>query len=229
MTPKKSEGPCRPRGRPPAFDRATALSKAVKLFWDRGYEGTSFDDLITAMGISASSFYNSFASKEALYVEAIEAYAEEQGAWFVEALSAKGTTREAFAAMFDAAAIAFTRDDAPSGCMIAVAATQCSPAQIRLRDLMINQRHLAEKAIHARLEQGVQDGDLPQTLHIGAIAACFGALLGGMGIQARDGASREKLQSVGRIALDILADSENDRKYTQQFVNNKYCQVIDTI
>ncbi|CDG38999.1 Transcriptional regulator, TetR family [Asaia bogorensis] len=204
MTPKKSEGPCRPRGRPPAFDRATALSKAVKLFWDRGYEGTSFDDLITAMGISASSFYNSFASKEALYVEAIEAYAEKQGAWFVEALSTRGTSFQAFAAMFDAAATAFTREDAPAGCMIAVAATQCSPAQLRLRDLMINQRHLAEQAIHARLEQGVEEGDLPHSIDPDAMAACYGAVLGGMGIQARDGASREKLRLVGRMALNML-------------------------
>jgi len=52
------------------FDRAVALQVAQKLFWERGYEGTSFDELIAAMGISASSFYNSFGSKEALYCEA---------------------------------------------------------------------------------------------------------------------------------------------------------------
>ena len=48
----------RGRGRPQAFDRAEALTQAMQLFWERGFEGTSFDELIAAMGISPSSFYN---------------------------------------------------------------------------------------------------------------------------------------------------------------------------
>ena len=62
----------RARGRPKNFDRSVALQQAMKLFWERGYEGASFDNLTAAMGISASSFYNSFGSKERLYQEAIE-------------------------------------------------------------------------------------------------------------------------------------------------------------
>ena len=66
ITGKKAEEGKRGRGRPAVFDRAKALNRAMKLFWERGYEGTSFDELIAAMGICASSFYNSFGSKEAL-------------------------------------------------------------------------------------------------------------------------------------------------------------------
>ena len=63
MTPKIIQGKKireskRGRGRPVVFDRGVALQEAMKLFWERGYEGTSFDELIAAMGISASSFYD---------------------------------------------------------------------------------------------------------------------------------------------------------------------------
>ena len=71
----------RGRGRPAVFDRAVALMAAMKLFWERGYEGTSLDDLVAAMGISASSFYNSFGSKERLYQEATEVYMAAAGQW----------------------------------------------------------------------------------------------------------------------------------------------------
>ena len=79
VTGKKAEEIKRGRGRPAVFDRAKALHAAMKLFWERGYEGTSFDDLIAAMGVSASSFYNSFGSKEALYCEATRSYLEWSG------------------------------------------------------------------------------------------------------------------------------------------------------
>ena len=50
MTPKiNSQRSKRPRGRPVVFDRDHALGEAMKLFWERGYEGTSFDDLIAVM------------------------------------------------------------------------------------------------------------------------------------------------------------------------------------
>src|SRR6516162_9410179 len=108
MTPKiiagkKAEERKRGRGQPAVFDRARALQAAMRLFWERGYEGTSFDELIAAMGISASSFYNSFGSKEALYCEATQAYLEWAGQWFFAILNDPSTdTKTAFAHLFEA-------------------------------------------------------------------------------------------------------------------------------
>ena len=64
----------RGRGRPRLFDRTAAIQQAMVLFWDRGYEGTTFDDLIGAMKLSPSSFYHEFGSKEQLYREAVDYY-----------------------------------------------------------------------------------------------------------------------------------------------------------
>jgi TetR/AcrR family transcriptional repressor of nem operon len=58
-------------GRPKIFDEQIALERASALFWENGYEATSTEDLIRAMGLQRGSFYHSFGSKRALYASAI--------------------------------------------------------------------------------------------------------------------------------------------------------------
>jgi AcrR family transcriptional regulator len=202
ITGKKAEEAKRGRGRPAVFDRARALNKAMKLFWERGYEGTSFDELISAMGISASSFYNSFGSKEALYCEATQAYLEWAGQWFFAILNDPSTdTKTAFARLFEATAEEFTRGDHPLGCMISLAGTHCSPGMKNIRDMMAEHRAFSESAMAERIRKGVVDGDLARDVDCDMLAAYYSAVARGLAVQARDGASREKLSEIGRLAM----------------------------
>jgi AcrR family transcriptional regulator len=202
VTGKKAEETRRGRGRPVVFDRVHALNKAMKLFWERGYEGTSFDELIAAMGISASSFYNSFGSKEALYCEATQSYLEWAGQWFFAILNDPSIdTRTAFARLFEATADEFTRGDHPLGCMISLAGTHCSPGMKNIRDMMAEHRAFSEVALAERLRKGVADGDMPKQTDCDMLAAYYSAVARGLAVQARDGASREKLSEIGRLAM----------------------------
>jgi AcrR family transcriptional regulator len=192
----------RGRGRPAVFDRALALHAAMKLFWERGYEGTSFDDLIAAMGISASSFYNSFGSKEALYCEATQTYLEWSGQWFFAILNDPSIdTRTAFARLFEATAEEFTRGDHPLGCMISLAGTHCPPALSNIRDMMAEHRAFSEGAMANRMRKGVANGDMPKDADCDMLAAYYSAVARGLAVQARDGAAREKLSEIGRLAM----------------------------
>ena len=215
MTPKiitgkkgKPEGEGkRGRGRPAVFDRAIALQAAMKLFWERGYEGTSFDDLISAMGISASSFYNSFGSKEALYCEATQSYLQWAGQWFFAILNDPSSdTKTAFARLFEATAEEFTRGDHPLGCMISLAGTHCSPGMSNIREMMAEHRAFSESAMADRIRRGVAAGDMPRQIDCDMLAAYYSAVARGLAVQARDGASREKLSEIGRLAMRAWPD-----------------------
>ena len=53
----------------------------------------------------------------------------------------------------------------------------------------------------ARIEQGISDGDVPKATNAGALASFYMAVLQGMSLHAKDGASRERLQEIGEAAL----------------------------
>jgi TetR/AcrR family transcriptional regulator, transcriptional repressor for nem operon len=64
-------------GRPQIFDEQEVLKKATQLFWTKGYEATSTEDLLNAMGIGKSSFYHAFKGKRKLFEMVIEKFVSE--------------------------------------------------------------------------------------------------------------------------------------------------------
>lgn len=191
----------RGRGRPAAFNRAVVLKEAMKLFWEQGYEGTSFNDLITGMGISPSTFNSTFGSKENLYREATSCFVKESGLWFQEALDDKALdTREAFAKLFDRLAHEFTRKDMPHGCMISLSGTHHSPKLESIRSLMTEHRAATEQRFLSRIRAGIDDGDVPAETDIEGLAAYANTVVRGLAVQARDGASRNRLREIAKIA-----------------------------
>ena len=74
-------------GRKRAFDKAEALDKAMRFFWDNGYSGTSVNDLSAALGINKPSLYAAFGNKERLFATALEHYMTQYGAPLMERLA----------------------------------------------------------------------------------------------------------------------------------------------
>src|ERR1700759_4353115 len=81
-------------GRPREFDRDAAFEAAMLLFWRKGFAAASMNELCDAMGVRSPSLYAAFGSKEELYLEAIEHYAETHGTAVWDQL-AQGVTARA--------------------------------------------------------------------------------------------------------------------------------------
>jgi len=184
------------RGRPRRFDRAAALRRAMEVFWERGYEGTSVSDLTAVMGINAPSLYAAFGSKEALFREAVALYDATEGSATGDALRDEPTARAAIEGVLRRNAAAFADPATPSGCMIVLAATNCTPANDGVRDFLAEWRRNDEAAFADRLARGVTAGELPTGTDTRALAAFYTAVLHGLAIQARDGASHATLDAV---------------------------------
>lgn len=200
-------------GRPIAFDRTRAIDAAMRLFWDRGYEGTSFADLTEAMEISASTFYNSFGSKQQLFEEAVRFYLlHRNGSALPSILAAQIDTKAAFEQLIEALAAEYTSEAWPAGCMVSLAAMQLPPTLKSVRDMMMRYRMGVENAYVDRLRRGVEAGDLPSDTDIKRLGAYFATVFRGMAAQARDGRSKRQLAEIGHMAMSAWPEQPRSRR-----------------
>src|SRR5213079_973698 len=84
----------RPRGRPRSFDETGALENATQVFWSKGYDGVTIDDLVAGMGVGRPSLYAVFGDKRTLFLRVLRAYAEKKGALAAEAIFSPQSLRD---------------------------------------------------------------------------------------------------------------------------------------
>jgi AcrR family transcriptional regulator len=185
------------RGRPRSFDPDTALGIALDLFWERGYEGTSLNDLAQAMGIASASIYACFGSKEDLFRKVMALYGRTSGGPPRRALSEQPTAYAAIHAMLRATADEITRPDRPHYCMLVLAAPTGAVENLPVREFLADLRRDQYAAIRDRLGRGASEGDFEApSSRLDAIARYYATVVQGLSVQARDGATRDELEAV---------------------------------
>ena len=198
---KPAKAPRKPRGRPLSFDRDAALETAMHVFWERGYEAASISDLTSAMGITPPSLYTAFGDKEQLFLEAIERYALGYGSAGVRALKEEPTARSAIERWLLEAANELTQPCHPKGCMVVMAATNCSATAERVQDALLLRRTEAIANVGRRIQGGIDNGELPSDTDAQDLANFYATIYQGMSMQAKDGATHESLMATVRTAM----------------------------
>ncbi|HYQ02740.1 MAG TPA: TetR/AcrR family transcriptional regulator [Polyangiaceae bacterium] len=191
----------KPRGRPRSFDREAALDRAMLLFWEHGYEATSLSQLTSAMGITPPSLYAAFGDKQALFLETVDRYISRGGADTDSLMGNAKTAREAVARFLEISAQNLSNPHFPRGCMVVLAAVSCSEEAAPVQHKLAACRAGWERALKERIEQGIANGDVPAEANASALASFYMAVVQGMSLHARDGASRKRLQEIAETAL----------------------------
>ena len=180
------------------FDESQVLDAMMRVFWRKGYEATSIDDLVQATGLKRGSLYNAFGDKAAMFCRTLEVYRQEVQAAILHALRGDDP-KSALTRFFRLLAEAAREPGRPRGCM-ALDAERCverlpEPAAGRARI----EAEALETALFDLFERSKAAGHLGAHADTRALARFYTALARGLA-----GTSPEPIEAVGRLGMELL-------------------------
>ena len=186
------------------FDQDEALQKAMEVFWARGYEGTSIQDLVGRMGINRQSLYDTFGDKHALYLLALDRYCQVESRKAIELLensaSVKKAVRQLFAGVVEGALCDKQRRGCFAGNAMSELAGRCKATAARTGSNV----KAMEGAFYRALLRGKKEGELKTVREPRAVARFLYSSLQGLILMSKATPDRRTLEDVVKITLSVL-------------------------
>jgi AcrR family transcriptional regulator len=195
----------RPRGRPRQFDEDEAVARATRVFWAKGYDGVTIDDLVEGMGVGRPSLYAVFGDKRTLFVRCLEEYGARLGAAALEALDAPANVGDAMRAFLSYSVEHATQEDSPLGCLIVCIAPLVDDAQVR--EYLVRASEQTAEAVARRLRAAVDTNELPRAFPSARRARLAVDLARGLSVRARIGTPRKELMRDAASAAMLVTSA----------------------
>jgi TetR/AcrR family transcriptional repressor of nem operon len=192
------------QGRPREFDLDEALDTAVHLFWERGYAATSVADLIDAIGISRSSLYQAFGSKDELFVAALERYGTHELGRLTAVLRASEDGLSAIEAFFGGLVRHLASPRGRFGCLVTNTTTELAVAEPRIRLCVAGMVGVLESAVRECLRVARANGEIVPGADVQALARHLTAVAQGLQVLAKTQPGESYLRDVANVALTSI-------------------------
>jgi len=192
----------RPRGRPRSFDERQALEKATQVFWSKGYDGVTIDDLVAGMGVGRPSLYAVFGDKRTLFLRILKDYAERKGAVAAKALLSPNTLRESLAGFLKRLVETATEKGCARGCLLMCVAPLVDDPEVRR--ILQNAAAGAAALVEGRFRDAIIAGEIPSDFPVVVRANQVLDIVRGLTMRAQIGAPRKTLLKDAEAAADLV-------------------------
>ena len=187
------------------FDPTSAIDRAMRLFWRQGYEATSIQELVDALGIGRGSLYDTFGDKHSLFLASLDRYSDMAFAMLMPPLKSEGPVRDALHEVFERVLNLATAPSHPPGCLMTN-----TLVELGLRDADVAQRILVnyqqlESALITMLRRGQETGEIPSRHTASVLARFLLTTMQGLRVLAKAQPDRALLEDVISVALTTLA------------------------
>jgi len=185
--------------RPKSFDTDQALDGAIGVFRQHGYEGTSAQMLVAAMGVGRQSLYDTFGDKWRLYAAAVRRYADGETRAHLAALRTGPRAIDGLKAM-----VGRVVAEAGLACLGVNSICEFGRTKPELSEIHDAAGRLLHAAIAERVRTAQAEGDVAAELDADIAAGHLTTSFAGLRIAARGGADEAQLRALGDLALRAL-------------------------
>lgn len=192
------------RGRPKSFCPDRALENAMQLFWQRGYEAASLQDLQAATGLSRSSLYQTYPSKQAWFVAAFSRYVAQRRALLLEQLDASASPL----AFIRERLLSVLEDDGPGGvprgCMLVNVANEFSLSEPALVPVLQQATAGVCQVFEEALARAVACGELRNGQDLAARAGYLQCVMSGLRTQVKSAVPADSIRATVAVVMASL-------------------------
>ena len=160
--------------RPREFDETIVIENLMNVFWDKGYEATTMQDLVKASGLLKGSLYGAFGDKQALYLTALKHYNRTRIQAGIDILNGEGSARQKIARLFDNVIESTKRGLFAGGCLLCNASLEKAVSDRQVKnEVKTTIRRLKVALMDAIKMAGVKE-DQAASLAAFIVSAYFG-------------------------------------------------------
>ena len=186
------------------FDETQALVSAMRVFWAKGYEGTSIHDLEQAMGLNRTSIYNTFGNKRAIFNRVMSCYKESVMASLFAALDNAPDIREGVRRLLNGALDIHFDEDNPGGCLVVLSVLESGQHDAESQLAMQQTLQDLKTALQARLSKAKKAGELAKDLDVGSTATTISTTMTGMMVMGKANFTRASLKKTINQVVSLL-------------------------
>jgi TetR/AcrR family transcriptional repressor of nem operon len=188
----------------------------MQLFWEKGYEATSVQDLVERIGINRFSLYDTFGSKHDLFLKALDRYRDQVVTGALRAMEESVGGLALIRSYFDATLRFVGSKQGWKGCLMTNSAVELSPRDDRAATKVEAHLKRLEDAFYRQLSIARRTGELKTKRKPRELARFLTGAAQGLGVLSKGAPGRRTLQSYVDTALSVLEQSSNSPNHQQE-------------
>src|ERR1700712_5363188 len=186
------------------FDENEVLTKAIQLFWHKGYNGTSMQDLVDGLGISRSSLYDTYTDKHTLFVKALESYQNSAAAKIQDLISQSTSAKQAVKTLLEFTINDLLCDKQQKGCFMVNAEVEVAPHDAEVNSLVSRNDQQMEEAFLQVIQKGIDSGEIKSQLDARALARFIFNAVKGMRVTAKSTTDKAVFDDIINLTVSVL-------------------------